>query len=177
MHLSCMCAEPYDSYGGVQSGYSIRRHWKRNIVDTFTHHFCAIGHGGVIGTSFTYIREVEYTGVLQTLILTTLYAWHSSPSQLNLLRWDLTSCMLHYMLHNRLWALLPGLIVVTLREQTTLGSSTTPEGALCVALVVWTPRPRRSGNYSNPVLSPWWAVVYGRIGVTADPPITGAVTR
>src|ERR1700744_5184907 len=72
MHLSCMCAEPYDSYGGVQSGYSIRRHCKHDIVDTFTHHFCAYGHGGVIGTSFTYIREVEYTGVLQTLILTTL---------------------------------------------------------------------------------------------------------
>src|ERR1700744_1551354 len=67
MHLSCMCTESYDSYDGVQSGYSIRCHWKLDIVDTFTHHFCAIRHGGVIGTSFTYIREVEYTGVLQTL--------------------------------------------------------------------------------------------------------------
>ena len=39
--------------------FHIRRHWKHDIVDTFTHHFCAIGHGGTIGTSFPINRGVE----------------------------------------------------------------------------------------------------------------------
>src|ERR1700744_2991644 len=103
MHLSCMCAEPYDSYGGVQSGYSIRRHCKRDIVDTFTHHFCAYGHGGVIGTSFTYIREVEYTGVLQTLnslhsIHLTLLPQSTQPTKV---RPDILFAVLHAAQHAR----------------------------------------------------------------------------
>ena len=78
-----MGTKSYLWYDRVQSGYSIRCHWKCDIVDTFTHHFCANGHGGVIGTSFTYIREVEYTGVQQTHNSLTSYSWHSSPSQLS----------------------------------------------------------------------------------------------
>ena len=45
----------------------IRCHWKRDIVDTFTHHFCTNRHGWIIGTSFLYIRKSE--------------RWHSSPVQ------------------------------------------------------------------------------------------------
>ena len=45
----------------------VRHHWKHNIVDTFTQHFCANGHGWTIGTSFPYIRKSE--------------RWHSSPVQ------------------------------------------------------------------------------------------------
>ena len=45
----------------------VRCHWKCNIVDTFTHHFCANRHGWTIGTSFPYIRKSE--------------RWYSSPVQ------------------------------------------------------------------------------------------------
>ena len=45
----------------------IRCHWKCDILDTFTHHFCANRHGWIIGTSFPYIRKSE--------------RWHSSPVQ------------------------------------------------------------------------------------------------
>jgi len=43
------------SFSQVRHQKTIRRQWKRDIVDTSTHHFCANGHGGAIGTRFPTI--------------------------------------------------------------------------------------------------------------------------
>ena len=64
----------------------VRRHWKRDIVDTFTHHICTNGHSGTIGPSFPYIRRV--------------WRWHSP--QCNIIVLSLVYCWLYslYTLHN-----------------------------------------------------------------------------
>ena len=55
----------------------IRRHWKRNIVDTFTHHFCANGHGWTIGTGFSYIRtsKRQYSTPVQYTCISSCLSW------------------------------------------------------------------------------------------------------
>ena len=55
----------------------IRRHWKRDIVDTFTHHFCANGHGWTIGTSFPYIRtsKRQYSTPVQYTCISSCLSW------------------------------------------------------------------------------------------------------
>ena len=70
-----------------------RCHWKHNIVDTFTHHFCTSRHGW---TSFLYIREserqhsssVQYIAFPLILVGTTsLYKlYHYSSQQKNKVR-------------------------------------------------------------------------------------------
>ena len=67
----------------------VRCHWKHNIVDTFTHHFCTNGHGWTIGTSFPYIRKskrqhsspVQYIAFLLILIGSTLCSTGSITTQ------------------------------------------------------------------------------------------------
>ena len=55
----------------------IRCHWKRNIVDTFTHHFCANGHGWTIGTGFPYIRtsKRQYSTPVQYTCISSCLSW------------------------------------------------------------------------------------------------------
>ena len=55
----------------------IRCHWKCDIVDTFTHHFCANGHGWIIGTSFPYIRKSErrHSSPVQYTCISSCLSW------------------------------------------------------------------------------------------------------
>ena len=55
----------------------IRCHWKRNIVDTFTHHVCTIRHGWIIGTSFPYIRKSErrHSSPVQCTCISSHLSW------------------------------------------------------------------------------------------------------
>ena len=55
----------------------IRHHWKRNIVDTFTHHFCTNRHGWTIGTSFPYIRKSErqHSSPVQYTCISSCLSW------------------------------------------------------------------------------------------------------
>ena len=55
----------------------IRCHWKHDIVDTFTHHFCANGHGWIIGTSFPYIRKSErrHSSPVQYTCISSRLSW------------------------------------------------------------------------------------------------------
>ena len=55
----------------------IRRHWKCDIVDTFTHHFCANRHGWTIGTSFPYIRtsKRQYSTPVQYTCISSCLSW------------------------------------------------------------------------------------------------------
>ena len=55
----------------------IRRHWKRDIVDTFTHHFCTNGHGWTIGTGFPYIRtsKRQYSTPVQYTCISSCLSW------------------------------------------------------------------------------------------------------
>ena len=62
----------------------VRCHWKCDIVDTFTHHFCANGHGGTIGPSFPYIRRV----------------WRRHSPQCNIIVLSLVYCWLYFALHS-----------------------------------------------------------------------------
>ena len=66
----------------------VRHHWKCNIVDTFTHHFCTNGHGWTIETSFPYIRKsewwhspVQYITFLLILVGSTLCSTSSITTQ------------------------------------------------------------------------------------------------
>ena len=55
----------------------IRHHWKRDIVDTFTHNFCANRHGWIIGTSFPYIRKSErrHSSPVQYTCISSHLSW------------------------------------------------------------------------------------------------------
>ena len=66
----------------------VRHHWKCDIVDTFTHIFCANGHGWTIGTSFSYIRKSERQ--------------HSSPVQYIVFSLVLVGSTLFYKLYYQL---------------------------------------------------------------------------
>ena len=75
----------------------IRCHWKRDIVDTFTHHFCANGHGWTIGTSFPYIRtsKRQYSAPVQYTCISSCLSWlYFALQALSLLkpytRWEIT---------------------------------------------------------------------------------------
>ena len=75
----------------------IRRHWKRDIVDTLTHQFCANGHGWTIGTGFPYIRmsKRQYSTPVQYTCISSCLSWlHFALQTLSLLkpytRWEIT---------------------------------------------------------------------------------------
>ena len=55
----------------------IRCHWKCDILDTFTHHFCANRHGWIIGTSFPYIRKIErrHSSPVQYTCISSRLSW------------------------------------------------------------------------------------------------------
>ena len=95
-HHTCLQGSGHNSYKGhvndsgefwrVLGHPHVRHCWKHNIVDTFTHHICANGHGGAIGPSFPYKRRV--------------WRWHSP--QCNIIVLSLVYCWLYslYTLHN-----------------------------------------------------------------------------
>ena len=83
----------------------VRHHWKCNIVDTFTHHFCTNGHGWTIETSFPYIRKsewwhspVQYITFLLILVGSTLCSTSSITTQTFYKVRD-KPVLLHIMLH------------------------------------------------------------------------------
>ena len=81
----------------------IRRHWKRDIVDTFTHHFCTNRHGWTIGTSFPYIRtsKRQYSTPVQYTCISSCLSWLYFALQALLLlkpytRWEITCIAVLY---------------------------------------------------------------------------------
>ncbi len=99
--------------------FHIRCHWKCDIVDTFTHHFYANGHGWTMGTSFPYIRRVKRQHSPQCkyiafcLIYCPLHLLYSLHSTLlnTFYKVSIPACVLHHVLCNRLWALPQGIVV------------------------------------------------------------------
>ena len=89
VHRACLEGSGRNSYQAscIESGEfwrvlgrpRVRRQWKRDIVDTFTHHFCANGHGGTIGTGFPYIRRVDRRTLapVQYIVPSSLLHWQS----------------------------------------------------------------------------------------------------
>ena len=81
-------------------------------MDTFTHHFCANGHGGTIGTGFPYIRRVDRRTLtpVQYIVLSSLLCWQSllyslQPSSQPFYKVSIRPSLLCNTLRNRLWAL------------------------------------------------------------------------
>ena len=81
-------------------------------MDTSTHHICANRHGGTIGTSFPYIRQVDRRTLapVQYIVLSSLLRWQSLLYSLNqalnlYTKVSIRPSLLHVMLRNRLWAL------------------------------------------------------------------------
>ena len=121
VHRTCLQGSGCNSYQGhvndsgefwrVLGCPCVRYHWKCDIVDTFTHHFCANGHGWVIGTSQTYIRKsvkmtpspVQYICAFHHLLLAILRSTLYNAQHLYQ-RWalDLVCCALCCATHNSL---------------------------------------------------------------------------
>ena len=75
----------------------IRRHWKRDIVDTFTHQFCTNRHGWIIGTGFPYIRtsKRQYSTPVQYTCISSCLSWlyfalHALLPLKPYTRWEIT---------------------------------------------------------------------------------------
>ena len=78
-------------------------------MDTFTHHICANGHGGTIGTGFPYIRRVDRRTLapVQYIVLSSLLRWQSllysiQPSSQPFYKVSIRPSLLRVTLHNRL---------------------------------------------------------------------------
>src|SRR6266702_5723646 len=91
----------------------IRSVRKRDIVDTFTHHFCVNGHGWVIEDINPPMGRVVNTHPLRSSSLVHTHTMLYSQNLLLTTKVRHISCMLHFMLCNRLWALLQGFAVVS----------------------------------------------------------------
>ena len=77
-------------------------------MDTFTHHFCANGHGGTIGTGFPYIRRVDRRTLapVQYIVLSSLLRWQSllyslQPSSQPFYKVSIRPSLLRITLRNR----------------------------------------------------------------------------
>ena len=87
-------------------------------MDTFTHQFCANGHGGTIGTGFPYIRRVDRRTLapVQFIVLSTLLRWQSllyslQPSSQPFYKVSIRPSLLHFMLRNTHTIPKPGMCI------------------------------------------------------------------
>src|SRR6266702_4800487 len=105
----------YDPEGFMPSvnGVTYQACVKRDIVDTFTHHFYANGHGWVIEYINPPMGRVVNIHPLRSSSLVHTHINLYSRSLLLTTKVRHISCMLRFMLRNRLWALLQGFVVVS----------------------------------------------------------------